>query len=410
MAAQEQAGEGSGYAGWRVVAASALALAFGPSTIAVLSLGLFMRSMEHEFGWPRTQVAMATTIVSWMIVVTSPLQGWLVDRFGARRVILCSIPAFGVGVAALSLLPPVLWVYYAAWVIIPVLGLGLFPLSYLKIVSGWFERRLGFALGLANSGVAIGSILLPIIVGTLIAHYGWRQAYLGIGLIVLLVTWPVAARFVHGRPAAAATQRSAGIAEGGETFAVAARTRTYLLLAVGYLAVGVTSTALIVHQVPLLVDGGMSPARAALVQTTFGVFGLLGRLVSGLLLDRFRASRVMITFVLGGMVACALYALGAGGNVAFVCSALIGLLFGTEFDVLAFVVKHHFGMRSFGKLYGVAFAMFQFGAGFGAALLPIARDRSGSYSAPLWLFAALLLVSAGLFAAIRDVAPARRAA
>lgn len=407
MATGREGVEDIRYRGWRVVAGSALALAFGPSTIAVLSLGLFMRSMEHEFGWARTQVAMATTIVSYMIVLTSPIQGWLVDRFGARRVILWSIPAFGAGVAALSQLPPVLWVYYAAWVIIPVLGLGLFPLSYLKIVSSWFERRLGFALGLANSGVAIGSILIPIIVGSLIARYGWREAYLGVGLIVILVTWPVAGWLVHARGTAvpAAAQR---VGAEGQPFGVAARTRTYILLSLGYLAVGVTSTSLVVHQIPLLVDGGMSPAKAALVQTTFGVFGLLGRLISGLLLDRFRASRVMIAFVIGGMVACVLYASGAGGNLAFVCSALIGLLFGTEFDVLAFVVKHHFGMRSFGKLYGVVFAMFQFGAGFGAALLPMARDRFGSYSAPLWFFAGLLLVSVFLFAAIRDEGLLRR--
>jgi MFS family permease len=116
------------YPGWKVVAATAAALAFGPSTIAVLSLGLFMRSFEAEFGWARTQVALATTIVSYVIVVVSPLQGWLADRFGARRLILWSIPAFGLGIAALALLPPVLWVYYLAWVVVPFLGVGLFRL------------------------------------------------------------------------------------------------------------------------------------------------------------------------------------------------------------------------------------------------------------------------------------------
>ena len=185
------------YRGWRVVAASAAALAFGPSTIAVLSLGLFMRSFEQEFGWSRTQVAIATTLVSYMIVLVSPLQGWLIDRHGARRVILCSIPAFGVGICALALLPPVLWVYYAAWIIIPILGIGAFPLSYLKATGGWFSRRLGLALGIANSGVAIGSMLIPLLVGYLIAHYGWRFAWLGLGAIVLLFTLPLAWRFIH---------------------------------------------------------------------------------------------------------------------------------------------------------------------------------------------------------------------
>jgi MFS family permease len=108
-----------GYPGWRVAAAALVALAFGPPTVAVLSLGLFMQPIEMEFGWTRTDVALATTIISYMIVVVSPLQGWLIDRFGVRNVMLPSIPAFAFGIAALSLMPPVRWVWYAAWVVQP---------------------------------------------------------------------------------------------------------------------------------------------------------------------------------------------------------------------------------------------------------------------------------------------------
>ncbi len=389
------------YPGWRVVAASAAALAFGPSTIAVLSLGLFMGSFQREFGWPRTEVALATTIVSYVIVVVSPLQGWLIDRFGARRIIMWSIPAFGLGVAALSQLPPVHWIYYTAWVVIPFLGIGLFPLGYLRVISGWFNQRLGLALGLTNSGVAIGSIVLPIIVGQLIHSYGWRQAYIGLSVIVLLFTLPLAWKFVHekGETPRTSMPRESSV---GATLKIAVRTRTFALLSIAFLLVGVATTAIIVHQVPLLTDAGMSPRKAALVQTVFGIFGLIGRLVAGALLDRFRATRVMMVFVIGGVAACSAYALGAGGNLAFVCSALIGLLFGTEFDVLAYMIKRHYGMRSFGKIYGMVFAVFQFGAGFGAALLPMTRDHFGSYAAGLWIFALLLIGAVFTFAGIDD--------
>ena len=390
------------YPGWKVVAAAAAALAFGPSTIAVLSLGLFMRSFEAEFGWARTQVALATTIVSYVIVVVSPLQGWLADRFGARRLILASIPAFGLGIMALSLLPPVLWIYYLAWIVIPFLGVGLFPLAYLKVVSGWFSQRLGLALGFANSGVAIGALVIPLLVGFLIDARGWRFAYVGLGLIVLLVTWPLAWAAVRER----STDSPAAVAhtpiQTSMTFAAALRTREFVLLSAAYLLVGTATTALIVHQVPLLIDGGMAPSMAVWVQTVFGLFGLIGRLACGLLLDHVRAPRVMIGFILGGIVTCTLYAAGAGGATAFVCSALLGLLFGAEFDVLAYMVKNYFGLVSFGRIYGVIFAMFQFGAGFGAALLPMARDRFGSYSAGLVVFVGLLVLSAVIFALVRD--------
>jgi len=387
------------YPGWRVVAAAAVALAFGPSTVAVLSLGLFMRPLEADFGWPRTDIALATTIVSYMVVVVSPLQGWLIDRFGVRRVMLPSIPAFAAGIAALSLLPPVHWVYYAAWVVIPFLGVGLFPLGYMKAVGGWFRERLGLALGVANAGVAIGSMLVPLVAGGLISAYGWRPAYLGLGFIVLFLTFPVVWAFVRER--AVPGGEAARPLEGAH-FGEAVRTTTFALLAFAFLLVGVMNTAMIVHQVPLLVDGGMSLPQAALVQTTFGVFGLLGRVLTGLLLDRFPAPRVMIAFILGGALACSLYAMGAGGSLAFLCAALIGLLFGAEFDVLGYMIKARFGLRAFGKIYGAIFAVFQFGAGFGAALLPIARDRFGGYGVGLWTFAVLLVAAALAMAFVRE--------
>lgn len=397
------------YDGWRVVWASAAALAFGPSTIAVLSLGLFMRPLEQEFGWSRTQVAIATTIVSYMIVLVSPVQGWLIDRFGARRVILCSIPSFGLGICALALLPPVLWIYYAAWVVIPILGVGVFPLGYLKAVAGWFTQKLGLALGLANSGVAIGSMLIPLLVGFLIQQQGWRVAWLGLGAIVLLFTLPLAWRFIHESPDAQSVRAASRSAtDHGVSFREAVGTRTFALLIASFLLMGTTTTAFVVHQVPLLLDRGVPPATASLVQVAFGAFGLLGRLLTGWLLDHFRATRVMIAFLLGGALACALYAGGAAGELAFLCAALFGLLFGAEFDVLAYLVRRRFGALSFGRIYGTVFALFQLGAGIGALLLPLSRDQSGSYDIGMTMFAVILGLACVAFAAIPDPTPASR--
>jgi MFS family permease len=389
------------YPGWRVVLGSVIALAFGPSTIAVLGLGLFIRPLEADFHWPRTEIALATTIISYMIVVISPLQGLLIDRFGARRVMLPSIPAFAIGIAALSLLPPVHWIYYAAWAVIPILGMGLFPLTYLRTVSTWFQRRLGLALGIANAGVALGGALVPLIAGALIAHYGWRSAYLGLAAIVMFVTFPVAWWLV--REVREDRELSAVVAvPAGLTFKEAARTPAFALLSAGFLLLGVINTALIVHQTPLLLDAGMKPGRVAAVQTVFGIFGLLGRLLTGLLLDILPAQLLMIGFVIGAGVACALYASGVHGDVAFLCAALIGLVFGAEFDVLAYMIKRGFGVRAFGKIYGAIFAIFQFGAGCGAALLPMSRDWFGSYRPGLWGFTGLMALCALVFLFVRS--------
>src|SRR5690606_8699717 len=160
--------------------ASIVGLAFGPSVIAVLAISPFIPPIEAEFGWSRVQVSLAVTIVSYMIVFVSPLQGFLVDRFGPRRVVLTSIPLFAVGLAGFYFQQNNLFAYYALWALIPLLSIGLWPLGYLTAVSRWFDRRLGLALGCANAGIGLGSTLVPLIITGLIAAYDWRTAFLGL--------------------------------------------------------------------------------------------------------------------------------------------------------------------------------------------------------------------------------------
>ncbi len=379
--------------------ASVAGLAFGPSAIAVLGFGVFVRPLEAEFGWTRTQVSLASVIISWMIVLVSPLQGILIDRFGARPVVLASIPAFAAGIAALYLLPDNLAVFYLMWVIIPVLAIGLWPLAYLRAVSTWFDRRLGLAIGIANAGIGIGSALVPLIAGSLIAAYGWRSGYLGLAIIALVVTWPMAWLFLREQPASAtATTANAAAAPAfGVTFKEAARTRTFWLLGGAYFFLGVINTALITQQIPMLIDSGITPQAAAFVQSIFGIAMMVGRLGTGYIIDRIFAPRVMIVVALGAAAACAMYGVGVSGGMVYVCACLIGLVVGAEFDVLAFMIKRYFGMIAYGRLYGVIFAIFQFGAGIGAAALPISRGYFGSYTPGLYSFGIILVLSALVF-------------
>lgn len=388
------------YRGWATVLASMLALTVGPSTI-VMNFGLFIGPIRADFDWTITAVALASTILSYTIVVASPLQGYLVDRFGARRVILWCVPAFALSVFALSSLPPIPTIYYATWILVPLLGVGLFPLAFMKVVGTWFSTRLGLALGITNAGIGLGGFLIPLVVTPIIVAAGWRSAYMWHAAAVLFLAYPLIWLFVREK----GTRRSPGTAApvySGMLLGEAAKTRTFLVLAFAFLLLGLINTALIVQQVPILQDAGVSLQRAVLVQSTYGFCSLLGRLVTGYLLDKFRASRVMILFVLGASLACTIYALGATGNVVFLSAILIGLAFGAEFDVLAYMIRTRFGLKSFGKIYGVIFAVFQFGAGLGAAALPFSRDTFGSFSPGLWTCAAIAMVCALSFLLIRD--------
>jgi MFS family permease len=380
--------------GMLTTAGSVVGLALGPSVIAVLTISAYIQPIEQEFGWSRVQVSLAFTIVAYMIVLVSPLQGFCVDRFGARRTVLTSIPLFGLALAALYFTPPNLAVYYLLWALVPVFGLGLWPLGYLRAVTQWFDKRLGFALGCANGGIGIGSTLVPLFTAAMIPLYGWRGALLGLAALVISVSWPVV-YFCLREPTASQTaalqhrhSQTDGIA-----FAELRHERSFIVLNIAFFMLGLTATSLVSQQVPLLTEEGWTPTDArAIVTTVFGFALLVARVTVGFVMDLMFAPRVMQTVAIGGAIACVLYALYP--SAAIVSAILLGFLLGAEFDVLAFLIKRYYGNLAYGKAYGVIFALFYLGSGLGITGLAWLRQVYGNYDVGLFTAAAVLVSSA----------------
>lgn len=366
---------------------STVGLAFGPSVIAILAISPFIPPIEAEFGWSRVQVSLAATIVSYMVVLVSPLQGFLVDRFGPRRVILTSIPLFALGLASLYWLPDNRAVYYTIWALIPWLSIGLWPLGYLQAVSQWFERKLGLALGIANAGIGVGSTVVPLIIAAFIAMYDWRMAFLGLGAIVFFVTWPVV--FFTVKERATDDHEHAQLALTGTPFQQAIREPVFLLLIAAFFLLGLTATSLVTQQVPLLIEAGWSQTDASFVQALFGFALLFARIFIGFIIDHFFAPRVMQVVSVGGALACVLYALVPQAGI--VSALLLGFLLGAEFDVLAFLIKRYFGNLAYGRLYGVIFGVFYLGSGLGIVGLASIREAFGNYDTGLFIAAGVLL-------------------
>ncbi len=369
-------------------------LALGPSVIAVLTISAYIQPIEQEFGWSRVQVSLAFTLVAYMIVLVSPLQGWFVDRFGPRRTVLTSIPLFGLGLAALYFTPANLFVFYLLWALVPVLGLGLWPLGYLQSVSRWFDRRLGFALGCANAGIGLGSTLVPLLTAALIPTYGWRGALLGLSVLVICVSWPLVYWLLreptasHQAAQHASTARTLGL-----SFEQLSRHGSFIVLNLAFFMLGLTATSLVSQQVPLLTEAGWTPEDArAIVTTVFGFALLVARVTVGFVMDHVFAPRVMQIVAIGGAVACVLYALHP--ELAIISAILLGFLLGAEFDVLAFLIKRYYGNVAYGKAYGVIFALFYLGSGLGITGLAWLRQHFGNYEIGLWVAAAVLVASA----------------
>ena len=210
-------------------------------------------------------VSFAFTIVAYMIVSMSPLQGVLVDRFGPRRVVLTSIPLFAASLAALYFTPTNLARLLRALGHRAGRGVGLWPLGYLQAVTPWFDRKLGLALGFANAGIGLGSTFVPmLVIGPMIAHYGWRHALLALAALVLFMSWPIVVLCLREPTAADARRHSSGREESLRHAFQEASVNRLSGTNVAFFMLGLTATSFVSQQVPLLREAGGRPQTAQL--------------------------------------------------------------------------------------------------------------------------------------------------
>ena len=384
--------------GWRAVGASMLALALGPSAIIIMCFGVFLPALHAEFGWPVARIALGGSISSVAIMLLAPVQGWLTDRFGGRRVVLAFLPLWAAGLAAMALLPADIRIFYLACFLLPFIGLGVWPVAYMKVVTGWFDRHLGIALGMTNVGLSLGAVALPLILGALFLHVGWRAAYLVLALAVLLLVWPVAALWLRdGDRDRVVAESGARPAPLGIDFREALGTRAFWIMLLSFPIVGAVSTGLLVHQSSILMAAGIGQGAAIAMQAATGVGSTVARLAAGWLLDRLPVKIVAIGMFVVAAASCLLLASPQVARYAVLAALLVGVVIGSEFDVLGMMIRRYQGTRAFGRIYGIIFAVFQFGAALGAAALALGRTAGGSYAPALIALAALSIVGALLF-------------
>lgn len=395
------------YPGWSVVFAASVGLSFSISSI-IFTFGNFVTHLAAEFDWSRTQISVAFLILTYVMVLTAPLVGAMVDRYGPRKIIIPSAFLLGPGIISLYWIPDSLWLFYTAFFFIALVGAATTPTCYAKAVVCWFDRRRGLALGISMAGTGIGAILGPQIVQFAITQFGWRMGYVALGAITLFVAFPLVWMFLKNSPetygveAEPGPKRVAGDQSEmykpnmGLTVKQSARTRPFWLLMLAFTMIGIFIPGILAHFVPLLVDRGISPEKATAAMSTFGVAVVFGRLLAGQLMDMFFAPRVAAAFLLGPAIGFAILALGASGNIVFLAAIFVGLAIGAEFDVITFLSTRYFGLKSAGAISGLAFSAFNVGGGLGPAIMGYARDQTGEYTIALWILGASSLVAAAL--------------
>ncbi|WP_162243796.1 MFS transporter [Pseudorhodoferax sp. Leaf274] len=381
--------------GWPIVLAAFLGVGLGLSPLPFYTIGVLAPELAREFGWGIGQVFFGITVMTLSTLVAAPLAGFLAGRLGTRTVALGSTLLFALSFMAFALGNGSLTLYYLTWVGIAVLGAGTLPITWTRGVNAWFEQRKGLALGLTLTGTGLFGVVAKPYTAWLIASFGWRGAYVGLGLLPLLVALPVAwwlFRNVDGDPQQCGTS---GVLPAGLTLAQTLRDWRFWLLALAFVPISFALGGPIPNMENILKTSGFVRSDILALTAMIGLSALTGRLVGGWLIDRFWAPGVAMVIMSIPGIACWILASGQLSYAGALLSiGLIGFAVGVEYDLLAFLVARYFGMRAYTQVYSLLYCCFALGAGLGPAVFGWSFDRTGSYAQMLTASGIALVVSA----------------
>jgi len=388
--------------GWLIVVVSALGLFFG-APLVVFSFSVFFKPLVEGFHASRAAVSFAFSVSNFIGALWLPFTGMLIDRFGAKRVIFVSTAVFGLVLCFALRIGSGIWQLYLFYSILGIaMAGGPSPVPFNAMVSHWFDRRRGLALGVSMSGIGLGSIIVPVLAQRLIAVYNWRTAFAIFGAAVLLLPTPAVAAFLKDDPAqlglqpdgdtSPASTRSPQTAT-GLTWHEIWREPTFWLLLCIFSLTGASVHGVALHLSAILTDRSVTPERSALAVSLIGVAVMLARLTSGYLMDFVFAPRVAILFYSATALGIAMLATGISGSLTLLAAFLAGLGMGCEVETMGYMVSRYFGLRAFGRAYGIAFGAFMTAGSAGVLLMGVAYDHFHSYTLMLAALATFIVVA-----------------
>lgn len=386
-----------GYPGWRVAVVCHVGVLTGFAAVFIYSFSFMIGPLRHEFGWNSEQIARAFSLAAISVAIFSPLVGKLLDSFDPRKLIAGFMTAFGLGIGSLAFLTPHLIQLYVTAVFIGFAGTGTYQLGYARIVAAWFEQRLGTALSIVVAGSGVGSFIVPLLVQRLIAAYGWRNAYLVMGALPLFVGAPLTLFFARLPRTASAAKRPhpAGLrALAGTPWREAITTSSFGLLAFGAGAISLSENGALAHLAPMLSDHGLRPDKVALTASLLGVSSLVSRFVLGSLLDYVEGSLIAMGSLLASGVGILLLAHARSFSLAAPSAFIAGLGGGCELDLIPYMLRRYFGLRSFSMLYGLIYSVFATCGAIAPLIVGHIYDTTSSYSGIFNVLCGITLASA----------------
>jgi MFS transporter, OFA family, oxalate/formate antiporter len=382
--------------GWKPLAAALVGVGCGASPLPFNVLPLVMGPIHAETGWDFKTISAGITTYGIIASLTAPFVGGLADKHGVRPVALTALLLFGLVFAAMYVVPATIPAYFAFWAAIGIIGIGSTPVTWSRAIAMWFAENRGLALGIMLLGTSFAGLLVPQIGQRAIEVGGWRLAFPALAVLPLFVGLPLAlAWFREPRPEerpTAVTGASGGVA--GLSLAEATRSYRFWVLFASILIIALAYGGAHIHMAQMVQLHGFSAKIAASVMGVVALGILAGRVIVGLLFDRFWAPGIAFPVLLMPAIACVLL-MGTSSSLALIMTGgfMLGFAAGAESDVIAYLAAKYFGMAHYGRIYGLLYMPFGIGSAISPILYGAARDATGSYD--MMLAAAAIMFAAG---------------
>ena len=399
------------YHGWNIVAVCIRSQA-AANGLTYNAYSLFLRDWSGELHAPISQLQLPIAAMALLASLVAPMVGTLADKYPARRL-------FGWGLIGMAIFYLAVSTATASWQLVALYGL-LAPLALClstavtanALISRWFARRLGLALGLSAFGIGMAGVLLPPLIAALLPTVGWRMIWRGGGLVVALVVLPLVVSVARNRPSGREGDyylSSDGKPAGHRLHStmgnqlgwreVAARRNFWLLVAI-YLPMLALNGGCAQNLGPYAASHGLSPQSAGVLLSVLSFSHVIATLVLGLLSDRFGNRLPFAGLAIVMVIGAAILSFGAGLPVLSVGCALVGFG-GGLYTLLAAAIAVEFGAEAVGRAFGLCMLFMPV-----TALAPFAvaktQESSGSYAPALLGLAALVVISGALSLLLRE--------
>jgi len=355
-----------------------------------ISFGVFFNPLMTEFGWSRAVISGASSFAFFISGLFAIYVGRFNDKFGPKLILVISAIFLGTGCILMSGLNSI-WKLYLFFGFIFGIGLSSIDVIALSTIARWFPDSRGFMTGITKVGTGAGQFIFPLMTSSLITAYGWRHAYLVLGIIAL-ISLTVIAKLIKRNPEETSSLNKPKEEDTSHlpevinlSFSQASKTVQLWIICFIYMIIVSCLMSILIHIVPHSRDIGISAHKAAGVLSAIGGVSMLGRFISGIIIDRIGSKRSMVFSIL--ILILGLSWLQTSDNLwkMYVFACIYGFAHGGFFTVISPIIAEFFGTESHGAIFGMVIFFGTSGGALGPIITGYIFDLSGSYTVSFWL-------------------------